>query len=300
MMDRRNATITLAQLQGLVAVVDGGSFTAAARALGISQSSVSQTVGALEEELDLILLRRGRDGVTLTEACERLLVHARGVLEHLEHMRQEAAALAGLTVGKLRLAAFSSVFTRLLPGIVGSFSRRYPGIDLVLLEGADPDVRNWLGAGVADIGLLTLPADGVETVPLIDDTLQVVVSAGHTLANVAVVRPEQLAGEHFIMPAGGCESLVQSSLRAAGVELHSQFEVRDMTTIFALVHDGIGITMVPALALPAQIAGLQVIPLDPPAPRQIGLAMRSLAALPPAGLAFLAHAREWVATHQGH
>jgi DNA-binding transcriptional LysR family regulator len=289
----------VSQLQGFVAVVDGGSFTAAARTLGISQSSVSQTVGALEDELGIVLLRRGRDGVTPTDAGERLLVHARGVLEHLEHMRQEAAALAGLEVGKVRLAAFSSVFTRLLPGLVGTFGRRYPGIDLVLLEGTDPDVRTWLGAGVADIGLLTLPAEGVETVPLTADTLQVVVPAAHPLANCPVVCPEQLDGEHFIMPAGGCESLVQSALHAAGVAPHSQFEVRDMATIFALVHEGIGITLVPALALPPQMSGLQAIPLDPPTPRQIGLAVRSLAAVPPAGTAFIAHAREWVAAHQG-
>jgi DNA-binding transcriptional LysR family regulator len=184
----------------------------------------------------------------------------------------------------------------LLPGIVGSFGRRYPGIELVLLEGADPDVRIWLGAGVADIGLLTLPAEGVETVPLTSDTLQVVVPAAHRLAHQAAVHPDQLAGEHFILPSGGCESLVQNSLHAAGIEPHSQFEVRDMATIFALVHEGIGITMVPALALPPQMVGMQTIPLEPLTLRQIGLAVRSLASVPPASSAFIAHAREWVAT----
>src|SRR5690348_4624404 len=121
--------MTVAQLQGFVAVVDTGSFTAAGRALGMSQSSVSQAVASLEEELGVSLLRRGREGVALTEVGERLLGHARGVLTHLEHMRQEAAAAAGVAVGKVRLASFSAAFTGLLPGLIGAFQRRYPGVD---------------------------------------------------------------------------------------------------------------------------------------------------------------------------
>lgn len=287
--------MTVAQLQGFVAVVDAGSFTAAGRALGTSQSSVSQTVAGLEEELGVTLLRRGRDGVTLTHVGERLLGYARSVLSHLEHMRQEAAAEADLAIGKLRLASFSSAFTGMLPALAGAFQRRYPGVDLVLLEGADPEVRGWIRAGVADVGLLTLPAEGLETIPLGSDELMVVVPANHPMAACAAVRVDDLAGEPFVLPRGGCEAVVRSLL--GHVAPPSRHEVRDMGTLFALVREGLGVTMVPSLALAVLPADLKALPLDPPVRRAIGLAVRSPHALSPAVAAFIAQARGWATAH---
>ena len=290
--------MTLAQFQVFVAVVDAGSFTEAAKALGMTQSSVSQAIASLEAELGVSLLTRGREGVSLTEIGARLINHVREVLNRTERMRQEAAASVGLEIGRLRLGSFSSVFSRLLPGIIGAFRRRHPGITVVLLEGTDREVRDWVLAGVVDVGLVTLPIEGVESIVIAQDDMRAIVPAGHPRATQPAVRPAQLGPEPFILPQGGCGPLIRAIFRAAGITPRVQFDVRDMATLFAMVQEELGVTLVPALALPlAPIGGVRALPLEPPVQRPIGLVVRSRDAASPAVTAFIHQARAWAKAH---
>ena len=112
------------------------------------------------------------------------------------------------------------------------------------------------------------------------------------------MRPAQLGIEPFILPQGGCEPLIRAIFRAAGITPRVQFEVRDMATILAMVQEELGVTLVPALALPlAPIGGVRALPLDPPVQRPIGLVVRSRAAASPAVTAFIQQARTWAKAH---
>lgn len=284
------ADITIPQLRAFAAVVEAGSFTAAAERIGMTQSGVSQGVAALEAALGLPLLHRDRGGVTLTEAGERVLAHARGVLGGVERIRQEAAAANGLERGKLRIGSFASFAARLLPGIMRAFQLRHPGIELVLLEGSDAEVLHWLRSRVVDVAAVTLPAEGVEVAAETRDEMVAVVPAAHPLAARGRASARELESEPFILPRGGCELLVYPVFQEAGCAPRISFEVMDTTTLLLMVQEGLGVTVFPRLAVPQGMGGLRLLPLDPPAWRRIGLAVNPGDARSPAVAAFLREA----------
>lgn len=282
--------ITLPQIRAFAAVVEAGSFTGAAERIGMTQSGVSQAVASLEGSLGLPLLFRDRGGASLTEVGERVLGHARTALGAVERIRREAASATGLEQGKLRIGSFASFAARLLPGIMRAFQLRHPGIELVLLEGSDAEVRHWLAARVVDVAAVTLPAEGVEVAAQTRDEMVVVVPAGHRLAARESVSAAELEREPFIMPRGGCEALVLPVFQAAGCAPRTSFEVLDTTTLLLMVQEGLGVTVFPRLAVPATMTGVRLLPLDPPAWRRIGLAVHPGDARSPAVAAFLREA----------
>lgn len=141
-----------AQLRTLVAIADQGNFSEAALHLEISQSAVSHAIASLESELGVVLLSRGRHGANLTPIGERMVTHARQVLQLLETMAQEADLTKGLQGGSVRVACFRSVATHVLPGLIAQFRDRYPDIAIAIVEypGA-ADVEQALRSGRADI-----------------------------------------------------------------------------------------------------------------------------------------------------
>lgn len=285
--------LTLAQLRALAAVVDAGSFTAAAETLGISQSGVSQAVAALEGALGLAVLHRDRNGVGLTEVGERVLVHARAILSRVDVIRQEAAALAGVETGKIRIGSFASFAARLLPGIMRAFQARHPGIELVLWEGNDGEVQEWLQSGAIDVAAVVLPADGVEPLPIARDQVLAVLPEHHPLAAEAAVAVADLEDDPFIMPSESCERLARRIFAQAKAIPDVRFEVRDQATLLMMVKEGLGVSLLPALAIPERAEGIRTVPLSVSAWRDLALGVRVGGARSPALAAFLREAEQW-------
>jgi DNA-binding transcriptional LysR family regulator len=138
-----------------------------------------------------------------------------------------------------------------------------------------------------------VPKPGFDWLDLVADEMLVVLPAAHALANRRAIRLRDVAADPFIMSKGGCEPLIRDLYRRAGLEPRVQHEVRDMSTILGMVQEGLGITVVPALALPARTARLRALPLEPRARRRLGLCVRSLAACPPAVGTFARAAHAW-------
>jgi len=285
--------MTLSQLGAFVAVVDAGSFSGAARVLEMTQSGVSHAIAGLESELGIVLLRRGRNGVRPTEAGGRVLGHAREMLTRAEYMRQEASAAAGVERGRLRVGSIWSVAARLLPGILGAFHRRHPGIDIVLSEGTDQEVEQWLARGVVDVGLLALPSHAPQARELLQDALVVVLPRGHALASESSLRIEQLVDVPFIMSKAGCEPLIRAVFARFGAEPTVRYEAREVPTVLGMVEEGLGITIVPELALPTGTSRLHTVPLDPPVGRSLGVVTRAPDNTSPSVEAFLREAERW-------
>lgn len=291
--------ITLAQLEVLVAVVQNKSFTTAANALNITQSAASHALASLESELDNTLVERGRHGVVLTEIGARVFEHAQTILLHAESIRQETAAHNGLAAGKLRIGTFPSVSARLLPGLIRSFQQRYRGIEIVMFEGTDQEVYDWIINRIVDIGFVTQITKHVEKVPIAQDELLLLVSEGHYLADRSAVSIQELAEEPFIISKAGCEPLVLALFQSEQVALQPQFEVSDATTILAMVREGMGITIVPRLVLPDALPGITVVSLKPQMYRHLALGVRSRNTMLPLVDAFVHHAQGW-AQAQGY
>lgn len=292
MQSMKKMHITLAQVRALVAVVEAGSFSDAALTLNMTQSALSHALAALEDTLRITLLERRRDGVRPTEAGQRVLLHARDVLTSLEGMHQEAAACQGMTMGKLRIGSFTSTSARLLPGLLSAYRRRYPGVEIVLFDGTDDEILGWFDTRVIDVGFVAQPAAGLTVVPLTNDPFFVLLPPGHALGLQPSVSLSQLAEEPFIMSTGGCEPLIRPLFSQVGLTPHVAYAVREVSTIVAMVQEGLGVSIVPALALPAQECPVMMLPLTPPAYRHLGLAVRSVDTVPPTVQALLELAQE--------
>jgi DNA-binding transcriptional LysR family regulator len=264
----------LSQCAALVTVADCGSFTKAARQLGISQSAISHAIAGLETELGCTLLIRDRSGTRISDAGRELLEHARTMLTNAEQMRRTAQAVRNGHHRPVRFATSQSFATRLLPAVMRRFHTRFPHQEIELREGTDQQIAEWLRRRAVDVGVVTLPKTDLTTVPLWQDEIVVVLPVGHPLAGEPAVLVRQLADEPLLMPIGGVEPVIRAVLRLAGADLTVSYRMRDLAALLALVAEGIGVTVLPGHALPAVLPGVVVRSLSPALPRQVALAVR--------------------------
>jgi DNA-binding transcriptional LysR family regulator len=281
-----------AHLQIFSAVVETGSFTKAGKKLNITQSGISHAIASLEKELGVSLLIRERGKVSLTEIGERVLKHVKEIQYHLDSIRDETQSLSAVESGKIRIGSFPSALSRLLPRILASFQKKFPNVDIVLFEGTDSEILEWITDRVIDIGFTTLPQKDLETIPISKDRLLVVVPPDHKLIKKKHIRLQEIMQEPFILSKGGCEPIIRGIWEHNQVTPHIAFEVRDMSTILSMVQEGLGWTIVPEEALPIEGKQIRSVPLDPPTWRQIGLAMKSTDHLSHAVQAFINVAKE--------
>jgi DNA-binding transcriptional LysR family regulator len=282
----------LSQCSALVAITDSGSFTKAARVLGISQSAVSHAIAGLEAELGCALMQRDRAGVRLTDAGRNIVVHARVMVEHAEQIRHVAGTARTGLCGMIRFATSQSFATRLLPTLMSQFRARFPHEKIELREGSDQQIAEWLRGHAVDIGVVTLPKADLTTVPLLRDEMYVLLATGHPLAAAPSVHIDQLAEELLLMPVGGVEPVLRAALRIVGLEPSVAYRMRDLNALLAMVAEGLGITVLPALALPLAPRGVKIVPLTPTVTRQVALGVHDMAQGLPAVTAFIGIARE--------
>jgi len=271
---------TLLQLKSFVTVVEQGGFTAASRRLGLSQPAVSRAVAALEKELGLPLLVRGRDGLTLTEAGSLALTHAREAVRHLTLMSTELAALVGEVTGTLSLASLPSVTGTLVAPHLRTFTQRHPAVTIRLLEGSEQEVRDWLDQGAAEAGVVSLPVKGLAVAVLGDQDMVAAVPSDSRLADWDEVSYAELAKEPFIRSTGGCSEVYMPAARRAGVEFDVAYEAREMSAVLGIVRAGLGVSIVPSAGLPELPDGVVVRPLVPKTVRPLGIAISASASAP--------------------
>lgn len=287
--------MNFSQLQCFVALANTGSFTEAAYAIDLTQSAVSHALAALERELGVTLLERNNKGVVaLTSVGQKLLPHARALLTHAETLQQEARAARGLVKGKLRLGSIPPISPHVLAGVLTHFQQQYPDSDVVLFEGTLQEVREWIGASMIDVGFVHHPAKEVESTLLLTDELQVFVSSRHRLHERTSVTVSELREECLIMPKTGCEVPEVFEQTRDKPRPHIRYQASSGATILAMVREGLGVTILPRMMFPGKLEGITGIPLDPPRPLQIGLAIRSTASASPLAMLFVQTAVAWV------
>lgn len=281
--------VKLSQMRVLVTVAECGNFGEAGLQLSVSQSAVSHAIAALEQELGVVLLSRGRHGATLTPVGERILKHARGMLRLLDEVGKEANLAKGLQGGQVRIASFRSVATHILPCVMAEFRRRFPAITLTITEsGGCYPVEQSLREGRADIGITILPTvAGFEAWELVRDDYLVLLPPDSRA-------PQRLSWAHLsahplILSLEGdrCRELLESHCEKLGYPLCPTYQVREDSTIVSMVNQGLGIAILPRLAAEPLPAKLQVRALPIPLERPIGVCMLTEALHSPAIYAFL-------------
>ncbi|AML52609.1 LysR family transcriptional regulator [Falsihalocynthiibacter arcticus] len=289
--------MNLSQIRVLVAVSDTGSLTAAAQRLGLSQSGVSQALAALETHLGVMLISRTQRGAEATAIGDEVLAEARDVLASLDRIKRATDLARGVEQGRLRLAAFPSVFHTLLPPLLRRFQELHPGIEVVTLEASDTEIEAWLAAGTVDLGVTAVESYSATQFPLGQDDWVAVLPSGHAIATAPIhsVSLARLSNEPFILATGGCTIHAGSLAETLGCGLQDvRMEVRDWISSFALVREGLGVTVVPEPTLPSDRRGIRVLPLKEDLHRYFALKPSFLAQNNPAVSAFLNLARSQV------
>ena len=273
--------LNVPRLMVLREVVGRRSFSAAADALSYSQSSVSQAVATLEAEMGVALVERDRRGVRPTPAGAALVAHADGILARLEAAEAEVAEIAGLRAGRLRVASFPSAGATLMPAAIATFGAAHPGVTVTLAEGEPEEIVPRLRSGEFDLALLyefsgtgEKLGSGMRRVDLLEDPMHVALPAGHRLAEKAKLRLGDLRGESWIQTsaASPCARHVVRSCHEAGFEPIVSFESDDYQTVQGLVASGVGVALIPALALPSVRDDISIRALHSRAPVRTVLA----------------------------
>lgn len=271
--------------RALLCAIDKGSITAAADAMGYTISGISRMMAALESEVGFPLLRRGREGVTPTNECLRLLPSLREMVAQAEQCRQMAGELRGVMSGTIAIGTFSSVATHWLPNMICAFQKDYPNIDFEILMGDYPEIEQWILQGRADYGFLHLPTrPELKVMELARDELMAVLPEEHPLARLEKVPVTALAEQPFILldKAGNRDREVMQVFELAGAALRVRFTTLDDYAVMSMVEHGLGVSILPQLILRRIPYRIALRPLAQPAFRRIGLAMRRGEELSPA------------------
>jgi DNA-binding transcriptional LysR family regulator len=259
----------LRRLEYFVAVARHGSFTRAAEELWLTQSALSQQVRRLEAELGVALLRRTPRGAGLTPAGEELLPRAEAILAEVAHARADLDRHAGVTRGRVRVAA-TTMDTPRLPAALAAFHREHPGLQIALRHAPAAEIAALVASGAADVGVASPhgdPPPGVEAIPLAEQPLRVLLPPGDELDGAIAMG--DLRGRAFILaePGTALRETVMAACQAAGFSPVPLFEVSDPGTVRFLAHAGLGVSVVPASWLEQPGPDVAVAELAEPAPR---------------------------------
>ena len=291
--------ISLAGLRAVEALAAHGSITAAAAAMGYTPSAVSQQINRLERDLHQTLVERLGRRATLTVAGQILAKSAGRIVLELDGMEAELQAEAGTVTGALTVAAFPTAARGIIPVAMGALARRWPELELRVLEVSSHRAVDLVAGGSADLAVvhdwlgvpMDLP-DAVEAQFLVDDISDVLVHADHPAAAAESVLLDQLQDEPWLYEPGSvAHDFLLHAFRDSPTPLRSGHMISEYATQIAMVGAGLGVALVPRMGrgpLPETVRALSVA--APPV-RRIHAVWRTSSAARPAVLAARAQLR---------
>jgi DNA-binding transcriptional LysR family regulator len=267
------------QLSALVAVAEGGSFSAAARRLHTVQSNISTHIARLERELRATLVDRSTG--ELTEEGQVVLERARRIQVELAAIAADVAAIRDQVTGHVRLGCIGTVGRWLVPLVFERMRVDYPSVDLVVVDATTSSLVPQLLSDSLDLAVVNLPlaADELVTERLFEEDHLLVAPEGHPLAHRESVHLTELADHELLLEPVGTSfrGELDAAAAAVGVTLRAQSEVDGLRLIATLALQGFGAALVPVTAVPPYFVGpfpISRIPVEGLARRTVGLASR--------------------------
>ncbi|WP_062070355.1 LysR family transcriptional regulator [Demequina sediminicola] len=257
-----------------------GSKAAAARALTLSEPTVAHHLAALERQAGVPLTTRVGRVTRLTSAGESLLEHANAIADSLASAERAIAQHADLSGGRLRIAAFTSYCAVALPSPLAQFARRYPGVEVGLVETETDDALALLAAG--DVDLVIGFADDATPAPrdiavkmLESDEYLAVMPATHPAARRPTIDVATLADDTWISGCQRCRAHLHALANAGGFTPQIAFQTEDYVTVQRLIAEGLGVALLPRMALAAspEVPGIVTAPTTPTSYREVFLAV---------------------------
>jgi DNA-binding transcriptional LysR family regulator len=292
--------VEMRHLAALEALESEGSFGRAAVKLGYTQSAISQQIATLERIVGEQLVERpgGPRPIALTEAGRLLLHHARAIVARLQAAQADLAALAAGEAGSLRVGTFQSVGAKILPEVMRRFRHAWPNIDVELREShSDAELADLVERGLLDVTFIQLPIDNpaLDTVLVLEDEYVLVTAVDSPFGDKRVPTLREIAAQPLIgYRTCRTADIVLDTLRSAGgAEPHFVFRSDENAVVQGLARSGIGVAVLPRLAVDPRDGEVLITSLSPRIPsRRVGIARHKDRYHSPAARAFLATALE--------
>jgi DNA-binding transcriptional LysR family regulator len=292
--------VTLTQLRALIAIAQHGSYSEAALETMQSQSTLSHAISELEKSFGAKLLERGRQGAKLTALGKRVLEHAQNSLEAASAFEQEIALAKNNLVAHIRIMSIRSAATHILPPIISSFALRFPKVTFEFFDegGNERPISDALREGRADVGILETPFqnEGLLEFELATDEYLLLEPAN------SVQPPPTWASvrdKPFVLCVGGCNRRIRAHWENHAGPLEPTFQIFDDSVILGMVAQGLGISVLPRMAIEPLPPGIRATPLPTPLERHISLAVTRRRLTNPAIREFVAAVREACTLSQG-
>ncbi|MGI8680246.1 MAG: LysR family transcriptional regulator [Jatrophihabitans sp.] len=260
------------RLKVLCEVARRGSLSGAADALSYTSSAISQQIAALEREVGVTLLERRARGVVLTEAGVLLVSHAELIFAQLEAAESALAELSDLRRGQLRLGSFATAGATIVPRAIDDFQAHYPDIDVRVEQATTREGVARLRQGRLDLVLTVdfAPAPDLNIADLFTDPFRLALHRRHPRAGATELRLADLAGERWINVPSDSQGgdVLAAAFAQLGLNFEVAYESDDYTAIHELVGAGLGVALLPDLALFPVNEDVVLRPLGPDAPHR--------------------------------
>ncbi|OBY75209.1 LysR family transcriptional regulator [Acinetobacter gyllenbergii] len=284
--------MTLTQLEIFSKLAELRNFTYTAQQLNISQSAISHALKALEKKWETQLFYRNNNEVELTAAGQRLLPYVNEILNVSSIIHQEVMDLKGLKTGILRIGSFGASSSNvLIPLILKQFAQQYPDVEVLLMEGTDKEVMQWIDERKVDLGFVVLPEPRFDSFAVLEDIFVALLPADLEIAQKPAVQLQELIEYPFILTSAGSQNHVMQLFKTAQLTPQIKYNLSQILSILNMVNHSAGVSIVADLALDKNILQLypNVVkrPLSPNIKRSIGLAVKNNQQMTPLAKAFV-------------
>lgn len=284
----------LRQLEYFIEVAKREHFTQTAKELHVAQSALSRQIAQLEEELGAALFEREGRNVRLTRVGKLFLTRAENALGEIERGRREVRAFLDPEMGEVRIGFPHSLAIQLIPNLIASFRRRHPGTRFSLRQGPAVEVTDCIERGELDLALVSPPPRStpfIASETLFTEELLAIVPPEHPLAVKKSIQLNELEDEPFILLKSGytLRSISWEACRAAGFEPQIAFEGEETDTVRGLVAAGLGVSLLPEIALVERASELQPVSVkvtEPKITRKFSVIYNKQSELTPAARLF--------------
>lgn len=262
-------------------IIETGSFSKAAEALGYSQSAMSQMISSLEEEMAIKLVNRFRTGAKLTLEGEELYPYIEKLIYQYQAVHEKGKEIKGLETGRIRMGTLASISAHWLPNLLREFQEQYPGVDFVIHQGDYSSIYEWIKTGAIDFGFVNPKAvSGIETLVLKEGTMLAVLPETHPLADTDVIPLAALAAEPFILLEEGHYYEPLEAFHSIGASPNIKYTIHDDYAIMAMVEAGLGVSILAELILHRTNYNIKLCATEPKISRTIAIGYKDKSGLP--------------------
>lgn len=274
-------------------IIELGGFTKAADALGYTQSSISQMIASLENELGIKLLTRSRHGVKLTiEGAELFPFIERSIYQY-RSMQEKANEIKGIETGIIRVGIISSVTCHWMPQLINGFKEEYPNVQFLFHQGDYTLIPEWIASGQIDFGFVNpLAGTNLKTKTVKSGEMLAVLPKNHPLAKKKSIQLQDIAAEPYILLEEGHYSEPMAAFEAAGIQPNIQYTIHDDYAIMMMVEPGLGVSILAELILRRTNYDIVCLPIDPPITRTLAVGYKDKDSLPIASKYFIDYLME--------